>query len=136
MAPLSILASVFLFCNDPSQNINNYLLHFSNGCTILTSRSYRAMPSGSGSVTTQGDACGEASAPCYQLSTGTVIVETPEQHVMPLGYFVAIITSFCARLSWSRRAKHKTEQALAALQQSEAESNESQVSQGQEETPA
>jgi len=34
-----------------------------------------------------------------------------------MGDFVAIITSFCARLYGRRRAKRKTEQVLAALQQ-------------------
>ncbi len=34
-----------------------------------------------------------------------------------MGDFVAIITSLCARLYGRRRAKRKTEQALAALQQ-------------------
>lgn len=42
------------------------------------------MRSGSGLVTTRLGACGnEASAPFYQLPTGTVIVEPPEQRVMP-----------------------------------------------------
>jgi putative resolvase len=34
-----------------------------------------------------------------------------------MGDFVTIITSFCARLYGRRRAKRKTEQVLAALQQ-------------------
>ncbi len=34
-----------------------------------------------------------------------------------MGDFVAILTSFCARLYGRRRAKRKTEQVLAALQQ-------------------
>ena len=34
-----------------------------------------------------------------------------------MGDFVAIIPSFCARLYGRRRAKHKTEQVLAALEQ-------------------
>jgi putative resolvase len=42
-------------------------------------------------------------------------VDTAEADLM--GDFVAIITSFCARLYGRRRAKHKTEQVLAALQQ-------------------
>ncbi len=37
-----------------------------------------------------------------------------------MGDFVAIITSFCARLYGRRRAKGKTEQVLAALQQNGA----------------
>ncbi len=51
-----------------------------------------------------------------------------------MGDFVAIITSFCARLSRSSLAKGKTEQVLAALQQSGSESSESQAR--QEKTPA
>jgi putative resolvase len=35
--------------------------------------------------------------------------------------FVSIITSFCARLYGHRRAKRKTEQVLAALQQNGSE---------------
>jgi len=46
-----------------------------------------------------------------------------------MGDFVALITSFCARLYGRRRAKHKTEQVLAALQQNgparESEARES-----------
>jgi putative resolvase len=53
-----------------------------------------------------------------------------------MGDFVAIITSFCARLYGRRRAKRKTEQVLAALQQSGSESSESKARQGQEKTPA
>ncbi len=53
-----------------------------------------------------------------------------------MGDFVAIIISFCARLSGHRRAKRKTEQVLAALQQNGSESSESKAGQGQEETPA
>ena len=34
-----------------------------------------------------------------------------------MGDFVSIITSLCARLHGRRRAKRKTEQVLAALQQ-------------------
>lgn len=41
--------------------------------------------------------------------------DTAEDDLM--GDFVAIITSFCARLYGRRRAKRKTEQVLAALQQ-------------------
>ena len=41
--------------------------------------------------------------------------DTEEGNLM--GDFVAIITSFCARLYGRRRAKRKTEQVLAALQQ-------------------
>jgi predicted site-specific integrase-resolvase len=44
-----------------------------------------------------------------------VIVNTAEDDLM--GDFVAIITSLCARLYGRRRAKRKTEQVLAALQQ-------------------
>src|SRR6266849_10115792 len=53
-----------------------------------------------------------------------------------MGDFVAIITSFCARLYGRRRAKRKTEQVLAALQQSGSEGSESKARQGQEKTPA
>jgi putative resolvase len=52
-----------------------------------------------------------------------------------MGDFVAIITSFCARLCVCRRAKRTTEQVLAALQQNGSASSESKVRQGQEETP-
>ncbi|TME08475.1 MAG: hypothetical protein E6I80_09965 [Chloroflexi bacterium] len=52
------------------------------------------------------------------------------------GDFVAIITSLCARLSRRRRAKRKTEQVLAALQQIGSASSESKARQGPEETPA
>ena len=41
--------------------------------------------------------------------------DTAEDDLM--GDFIAIITSFCARLYRRRRAKRKTEQMLAALQQ-------------------
>ena len=41
--------------------------------------------------------------------------DTAEDDLM--GDFVAIITSFCARLYGRRRAKRKTEQVLAASQQ-------------------
>jgi putative resolvase len=41
--------------------------------------------------------------------------ETAEDDLM--GDFVSIITSLCARLYGRRRAKRKTEQVLAALQQ-------------------
>jgi putative resolvase len=41
--------------------------------------------------------------------------DTAEDDLM--GDFVAILTSFCARFSGRRRAKRKTEQVLAALQQ-------------------
>lgn len=44
--------------------------------------------------------------------------DTAEADLM--GDFVAIITSFCARLYGRRRAKRKTEQVLAALQQNGA----------------
>ncbi len=60
--------------------------------------------------------------------------DTAEDDLM--GDFVAIITSFCARLSGRRRAKRKTEQVLAALQQSGSEGSESKARQGQEKTPA
>ncbi len=60
--------------------------------------------------------------------------DTAEDDLM--GDFVAIITSFCARLYGRRRAKRKTEQVLAALQQSGSESSESKARQGQEKTPA
>jgi len=53
-----------------------------------------------------------------------------------MGDFVAIIISFCARLYGRRRAKRKTEQVLAALQQSGSEGSESKARQGQEKTPA
>src|SRR5216684_579822 len=43
--------------------------------------------------------------------------------------FVAIITSFAARLYGRRRAKRKTEQVLAALQQNGSESSESKARQ-------
>ena len=53
--------------------------------------------------------------------------DTAEDDLM--GDFVAIITSFCARLYGRRRAKHKTDQVLAALQQNgparESEARES-----------
>ena len=46
-----------------------------------------------------------------------------------MGDFVASVTSFCARLYGRRRAKRKTEQVLAALQQNglirESEARES-----------
>lgn len=60
--------------------------------------------------------------------------DTAEDDLM--GDFVAIITSFCARLYGRRRAKRKTEQVLAALQQSGSEGSESKARQGQEKTPA
>jgi len=60
--------------------------------------------------------------------------DTVEDDLM--GDFVAIIISFCARLYGRRRAKRKTEQVLAALQQNGSESSESKARQGQEETPA
>lgn len=44
-----------------------------------------------------------------------VIVNTAEDDLM--GDFVAIVTSFTARLYGRKRAKRKTEQVLAALQQ-------------------
>ena len=43
------------------------------------------------------------------------MADTEETDLM--GDFVAIITSFAARLYGRRRAKRKTEQVLAALQQ-------------------
>jgi putative resolvase len=47
-----------------------------------------------------------------------VVVNTADTAVDDLmGDFVAIITSFCARLYGRRRAKRKTDQVLAALQQ-------------------
>ena len=47
-----------------------------------------------------------------------VIVNTADTEETDLmGDFVAIITSFAARLYGRRRAKRKTEQVLAALQQ-------------------
>ena len=47
-----------------------------------------------------------------------VVVNTADTAVDDLmGDFVAIITSFCARLYGRRRAKRKTEHVLAALQQ-------------------
>jgi putative resolvase len=53
--------------------------------------------------------------------------DTAEDDLM--GDFVAIVTSFCARLYGRRRAKRKTEQVLAALQQNgssgESEARES-----------
>ncbi len=53
--------------------------------------------------------------------------DTAEDDLM--GDFVAIVTSFCARLHGRRRAKRKTEQVLAALQQNgpsgESEAGES-----------
>lgn len=52
-----------------------------------------------------------------------------------MGDFVVIITSFCARLYGRRRAKRKTEQVLAALQQNGSASRESKARHGQEETP-
>jgi putative resolvase len=60
--------------------------------------------------------------------------DTAEDDLM--GDFVAIITSFCARLYGRRRAKRKTEQVLAALQQSGSEGSESKTRHGQEKTPA
>ena len=49
---------------------------------------------------------------------GLVVVNTADTAEVDLiGDFVAIITSFCARLYGRRRAKRKTEQVLAALQQ-------------------
>ena len=60
--------------------------------------------------------------------------DTVEDDLM--GDFVAIIISFCARLYGRRRAKRKTEQVLAALQQSGSEGSESKARQGQEKTPA
>jgi putative resolvase len=50
--------------------------------------------------------------------------DTAEDDLM--GDFVAIVTSFCARLYGRRRAKRKTEQMLAALQQN-GPSGESEV---------
>ena len=53
--------------------------------------------------------------------------DTAEDDLM--GDFVAIVTSCCARLYGRRRAKRKTEQVLAALQQNglirESEARES-----------
>ena len=53
--------------------------------------------------------------------------DTAEDDLM--GDLVAIVTSFCARLYGRRRAKRKTEQVLAALQQNglirESEARES-----------
>jgi putative resolvase len=53
--------------------------------------------------------------------------DTAEDDLM--GDFVAIVTSFCARLYGRRRAKRKTQQVLAALQQNglicESEAGES-----------
>jgi putative resolvase len=53
--------------------------------------------------------------------------DTAEDDLM--GDFVTIVTSFCARLYGRRRAKRKTEQVLAALQQNgssgESEARES-----------
>jgi putative resolvase len=60
--------------------------------------------------------------------------DTAEDDLM--GDCVAIISSFCARLYGRRRAKGKTEQVLAALQQSGSASSESKARQGQEKTPA
>ena len=55
------------------------------------------------------------------------IADTAEDDLM--GDFVAMVTSFCARLYGRRRAKRKTEQVLAALQQNglirESEARES-----------
>ncbi len=60
--------------------------------------------------------------------------DTAEDDLM--GDFVAIITAFCARLYGRRRAKRKTEQVLAALQQRGSEGSESKARRGQEKTPA
>jgi len=50
-----------------------------------------------------------------------VVVNTADSEETDLmGDFVAIITSFAARLYGRRRAKRKTEQVLAALQQNGA----------------
>jgi putative resolvase len=59
-----------------------------------------------------------------------VIVNTADTAEDDLrGDFVALVTSFCARLYGRRRAKRKTEQVLAALQQNglirESEARES-----------
>jgi putative resolvase len=63
--------------------------------------------------------------------------DTAEDDLM--GDFVAIVTSFCARLYGRRRAKRKTEQVLAALQQNglirESEARESHE-RGHQETQA
>src|SRR5438552_3738381 len=69
-----------------------------------------------------------------------VIVNTADTEESDLmGDFVAIVTSFCARLYGRRRAKRKTEQVLAALQQNgpsgESEARENH-SRGQQETQA
>ena len=53
--------------------------------------------------------------------------DTAEDELM--SDFVSIITAFCARLYGRRRAKRKTEQVLAALQQNESE-HESETREG------